>query len=138
GVRGFVSWVERKQFVTNGRRAQLLAFIIGVVIFIESNITVLVAGAIGRPLFDRLRVSREKLAYIIDSTSAPICILIPLNAWGAYTLGLLNEAGVEKPLTVFIESIPLNFYALAAVAVTFLTIMLGWNIGPMKKAELRT
>lgn len=138
GVRGFVNWVEHKEFVTNGRRAQLLAFLIGVIIFIESNITVLVAGAIGRPLFDRLRVSREKLAYIIDSTSAPICILIPLNAWGAYTLGLLNEAGVERPLSVFVESIPLNFYAIAAVAVTLGMIVFGWNIGPMKKAELRT
>jgi tetracycline resistance efflux pump len=75
--------------VTNGRRAQVLAWLVGVVIFIESNITVLVAGAVSRPLFDRFRVSREKLAYIIDSTSAPICILIPLNAWGAYILGLL-------------------------------------------------
>jgi tetracycline resistance efflux pump len=138
GVRGFVRWVEERRFVTNGRRAQLLAWLVGVVIFIESNITVLVAGAIGRPLFDRFRVSREKLAYIIDSTSAPICILIPLNAWGAYVLRLLGESGIENPLGVFISSIPLNFYALAAVSLTFLTVMLGLNIGPMTKAERRT
>ena len=138
GVRGFVAWVERKNFVTNGRRAELLAYFVGFVIFIESNITVLVAGAIGRPLFDRFRVSREKLAYIIDSTSAPICILIPLNAWGAYVLGLLGESGVEEPLSVFVASIPLNFYALAAVVVTLITVLTGMNLGPMKKAELRT
>jgi tetracycline resistance efflux pump len=138
GVRGFVSWVERKEWVTNGRRAQLLAWVVGFVIFIESNITVLVAGAIGRPLFDRFRVSREKLAYIIDSTSAPICILIPLNAWGAYVLGLLGESGVESPLNVFIGSIPLNFYALAAVMLTLGTVLFGIDLGPMRKAELRT
>jgi tetracycline resistance efflux pump len=138
GVRGFVQWVERRNFVTNGRRAQFLAFIVGIIIFIESNITVLVAGAIGRPLFDRFRVSREKLAYIIDSTSAPVCILIPLNAWGAYTLGLLGESGVENPLGVFLGSIPLNFYAIFAVLLTFATIMFGLDIGPMRAAELRT
>jgi tetracycline resistance efflux pump len=138
GVRGFVQWVEQKNFVTNGRRAQFLAWIIGVIIFIESNITVLVAGAISRPLFDRFRVSREKLAYIVDSTSAPICILIPLNAWGAYVLGLLGESGVENPLGVFLRSIPLNFYALAAVLLTFVTIVLSLDLGPMRRAEQRT
>ncbi|CAN5714832.1 Na+/H+ antiporter NhaC family protein [soil metagenome] len=138
GVRGFVQWVEHKNWVTNGRRAQFLAWIIGVVIFIESNITVLVAGAIGRPLFDRFRVSREKLAYIIDSTSAPICILIPLNAWGAYVLGLLATSGVENPLAVFVGSIPLNFYALAAVLLTLGTVIFGVDLGPMRGAEERT
>lgn len=138
GVRGFVQWVERRNFVTNGRRAQLLAFLVGVVIFIESNITVLVAGAIGRPLFDRFRVSREKLAYIIDSTSAPICILIPLNAWGAYVLGLLGESGVADPLNVFIGSIGLNFYAIFAVILTFATIVFGLEFPAMRRAEART
>jgi Na+/H+ antiporter NhaC len=138
GVRGFVHWIERRNVVTNGRRAQLVAFIVGVVIFIESNITVLVAGAIGRPLFDRFRVSREKLAYIIDSTSAPICILIPLNAWGAYVIQLLGESGVAEPLPVFISSIPLNFYAIASVLVTLATIVFVIDLGPMRKAEIRT
>ena len=90
GVRGFVDLLERTRWVTSAKRAQLLAWITGVVIFIESNITVLVAGSVARPLCDRYKCSREKLAYIIDSTSAPICILIPMNAWGAYNLGILE------------------------------------------------
>ncbi|MDE0649842.1 MAG: C4-dicarboxylate ABC transporter, partial [Gammaproteobacteria bacterium] len=114
GVRGFVRWIEGNRWVTDGRRAQFLAWIIGIVIFIESNIAVLVAGAVSRPLFDRFRISRERLAYIVDSTSAPICILIPLNAWGALNLGILNELGVEDALGVFIAAIPVNFYALIA------------------------
>jgi tetracycline resistance efflux pump len=138
GVRGFVEWVEHRNFVTTPRRAQFLAWIIGVVIFIESNITVLVAGAISRPLFDRFRVSREKLAYIIDSTSAPVCILIPLNAWGAYVLGLLGESGVDNPLGVFLGSIPMNYYALAAVFLTLGTVVFGIDLGPMARAERRT
>jgi len=138
GVRGFVQRLERGQWVTTPRRAQLLAYVIGILIFIESNITVLVAGAVGRPLFDRYRVSREKLAYIIDSTSAPICILIPLNAWGAYVLGILGSLGVEEPLGVFLATIPINFYAIAAVLLTGATILFALDFGPMKRAEART
>jgi len=138
GVRGFVRWLETRNWVTSGRGAQLLAWGTGVVIFIESNITVLVAGSVARPLVDRYKVSREKLAYIIDSTSAPICILIPLNAWGAYNLGILEGLGVENALGVFLEAVVLNFYAIAAVLLTLATILFGIDLGPMKKAEART
>ncbi len=138
GVRGFVRWLEERNWVRTGRGAQLLAWAVGVVIFIESNITVLVAGSVARPLVDRHRVSREKLAYIIDSTSAPICILIPLNAWGAYNLGILSGLGVADPLKVFLEAVFLNFYAIAAVLLALATILFGWDLGPMRKAEART
>ncbi|MDX1439607.1 MAG: Na+/H+ antiporter NhaC family protein [Rubricoccaceae bacterium] len=138
GVRGFVDWIERRGLVTGPRGARLLAFLVGVVIFIESNITVLVAGAVARPLFDRHNRSREMLAYIIDSTSAAICILIPLNAWGAYILVLLGEAGiVDNPLGLFISAIPLNFYAIAAVIIAGFVAATGWAWGPMKRAEAR-
>lgn len=137
GVRGFVRWIEGNRWVTDGRRAQFLAWIIGIVIFIESNITVLVAGAVSRPLFDRFRISRERLAYIVDSTSAPICILIPLNAWGALNLGILNELGVENALGVFIAAIPVNFYALIAFLLAGASILWKIDIGPMKRAEKR-
>ncbi len=138
GVRGFVRWVEERRWVQNGRQAQILAWVIGLVIFIESNITVLVAGAISRPLFDRYRVAREKLAYIVDSTSAPICILIPLNAWGAYVLSILTELGVERPLDVFVASIPLNFYAIASVILAGAAAFIGLDYGPMRAAQART
>jgi tetracycline resistance efflux pump len=138
GVRGFIRYLESRRWVNTGKRSQLLAWVIGVIIFIESNITVLVAGAVSRPLFDRYKVSREKLAYIIDSTSASICILIPLNAWGAYNLGILESLGVENPLGVLISSIPLNFYALGAAFLALIAIVWNVDLGPMKKAEIRT
>lgn len=138
GVRGFVAWLEAKEWVNNAKRSQLLAWVTGIVIFIESNITVLVAGSVARPLFDRYKCSREKLAYIIDSTSAPICILIPLNAWGAYNLQILASLGVEDPLGVLVQSIAYNFYAMIAVVGVLLVILFGIDIGPMKKAEERT
>ena len=138
GVAGFVQWLERNRWVDSGKRAEWLAWLTGVIIFIESNITVLVAGAVSRPLFDRYRKSREKLAYLIDSTSAAVCILIPLNAWGAYNLGILNELQVEDPLGVFLGSIWVNFYAWAAVALAALVVAFSWDIGPMREAERRT
>lgn len=138
GVQGFVKWLEDRKWVTGPKGAQLLAYIIGIIIFIESNITILVSGSVARPLADRHRTSREKLAYIIDSTSAAICILIPLNAWGAYILGILTELQVPNPMATFLEAIPLNFYALAAVALAGITILTGLDLGPMKAAERRT
>jgi len=138
GMQGFVRWVEHRQWVTDGRRAQMLAWLIGLVIFIESNLTILVAGSVCRPLFDRFRVSREKLAYIVDSTSAPVCILIPFNAWGAYILGILAGLGVGDPLSTFLVAIPLNLYAIFALVAAGLSAWFGLDIGPMKKAEART
>ncbi len=138
GMRGFVRWVEERHWVTDGRRAQLLAWVIGLVIFIESNLTILVAGSICRPLFDRFRVSREKLAYIVDSTSAPVSILIPFNAWGAYVLALLAGLGVADPLSVFLVAIPLNLYAISALILAGLSAGLALDWGPMKAAERRT
>lgn len=137
GVQGFIRWLEENRWVTSGKRAEWLAMLTGIVIFIESNITVLVAGAVARPLFDRYNVSREKLAYIIDSTSASICILIPLNAWGAYNLAILGDLGVENPLGLFVQAIAFNFYAIFAVILAGLTIWFSIDIGPMKKAEAR-
>jgi Na+/H+ antiporter NhaC len=138
GVRGFVHFLETRRWVHNGFRAQILAWATGLVIFIESNITLLVAGAVSRPLFDRYKVSREKLAYLIDATSAPVCVMIPLNAWGAVIVGLIGASGIEDPLPTFIASIPYNFYAIAAIILSAIVIWKNINIGPMKKAEERT
>lgn len=137
GVRGFVAWVERRGVVAGPRGARLLSYLVGVVIFIESNITVLVAGAVSRPLFDRYRRSREMLAYLIDTTSAAVCILIPLNAWGAYVLALLEDQQVADPLGTLVTAIPLNFYALGAVLLAGVVAVTGWSIGPMRRAEER-
>lgn len=138
GVKGFTLLLERAALVNSAKGAQFLAWFTGFIIFIESNITVLVAGSVARPLIDRYRSSREKLAYIIDSTSAPICILIPMNAWGAYNIGILEGLGVQGAVGVFVASIAFNFYAIAAVTLALVVVLFDWNIGPMKKAEART
>jgi tetracycline resistance efflux pump len=137
GVNGFVEWVQRKKLARTRRGAASLSGIIGFSIFIESSICCLIAGSVSRPLFERLRISREKLAYILDSTSAPKCVLIPLNAWGAYVIGLLEREEVDNPIRVFIESIPLNFYAIFVILMVALIIVTFKDFGPMKKAEDR-
>jgi len=138
GVRGFIHLLEHRDWVTNGKRAQWLAYSTGIVVFIESNITLLIAGSISRPLFDRYKISREKLAYIIDSTSAPICVLIPLNAWGAVIISLLGSAEIDNPIDVFIYAIPFNLYPIVVVLFCAFVISRNVEIGPMKKAQART
>jgi Na+/H+ antiporter NhaC len=138
GVRGFVHFLETRRWVHNKLRAQILAWATGLVIFVESNITLLVAGSVSRPLFDRYRLSREKLAYLIDATSAPVCVMIPLNAWGAVIIGLVTSTGVDNALQVFIASIKFNFYAIVAIILAGVVIWKNIDIGPMKKAEERT
>ncbi|MFQ5639180.1 MAG: Na+/H+ antiporter NhaC family protein [bacterium] len=137
GVEGFVQWLSRKGFANNRRKAGLMAMLIGMVIFVESSITCLVTGAISRPIFDRLKISREKLAYICDSTSAPVCILIPLNGWGAYIIGLLDNQGVEQPFAVLLKSLPVNLYAICALITLFVVVVSGRDLGPMAAAEKR-
>lgn len=143
GIQGFIAWVGRWQFAHTRRGAKLMACIVGLGVFIESTITCLVVGTISRPLFDRLKISREKLAYICDSTSAPVCILLPINGWGATVLGLLGaqaalgNLGDRGALSIFLAAVPLNFYAILAVLLVFFVCSTGWDIGPMRKAEIR-
>ncbi len=144
GVDGFIHYVNRllqaveKKKEGNSRRVvQLLAWITGFSIFVESSINVLTVGSIFRPLFDRLKIPREKLAYIADSISAPTCILIPLNAWGAYIMGLLLAQGLENPLHIMIRAYPLNFYPFLAMFIVLTVILLQKDFGPMRKAEER-
>lgn len=137
-VSRFVNWLSQKaKQIDSPKGAMLLAYVIGVIIFIESSITSLVAGTVAKPLCDKNGVSREKLAYICDSTSAPICSLIPLNAWGALLLGLIATAIDAQVISgdgvsLLIASIPYNFYSLFTLVIVLGVIFFNINIGPMK------
>jgi len=137
-VNRFVNWLSSKaENIDSPKGAMLLAYVLGVIIFIESSITSLVSGTVAKPLCDKNSVSREKLAYICDSTSAPICSLIPLNAWGALLLGLIITAIDSQVISgdgisLLIASIPYNFYALFTLVIVLVVVFLNINIGPMK------
>ncbi|CUS47244.1 MAG: NhaC family Na+:H+ antiporter [Idiomarinaceae bacterium HL-53] len=133
----FVQALENRQWVHNRRRARLFTWILGVVTFIESNVSIMTSGTTSRPIYDRLGISRQKLAYIIDSTCAPVCILIPLNAWGAFNLGLIGQQNVENPLSTLAAAVVLNAYAVFALFLALWVAWSGWSFGPMKGYEIQ-
>lgn len=143
GVAGFLRWARRRPWSNSRRGARLMAATVGLGVFIESTITCLVVGTVARPFFDRHRIAREKLAYICDATSAPVCMLIPLNSWGAVVLALLavqaelGRLGDQAPLAVFLAAVPLNFYAFLSVLLVFAVAATGYDVGPMRGAERR-
>ncbi|MES2605842.1 MAG: sodium:proton antiporter, partial [Pseudomonadota bacterium] len=115
GVSAFVRWLLHSRLVRGRRSAAMLTTLLGLVIFIESYLSVLTVGTFGQTLFDRYQLSRARLALIADTTCSPVSVLILLNGWGAYILGLLQGYGLENPVAVMINSIPLNFYALLII-----------------------
>ncbi len=138
GVAGFVSFAQKRGWGTTRRSAELLAVIVGIIVFVESSITALVVGAVSRPFFDRLKLPREKLAFYCDTTSAPVCMAIPLNGWGAYLLGLLAAQGLAAgAVGLLVESLVFNFYCLLAIVMAVVLAATGWSWGPMKEAEER-
>lgn len=136
-INNFLDRLERKKIGKSRKTVQLLAWATGTAIFVESSINALTVGAIFRPIFDKLKIPREKLAYIADSISAPTCILIPLNAWGAYIMGLIAAQGFANPLGVLVKAFPFNFYPMLAMAMVLFIILSQKDFGPMKKAEKR-
>jgi Na+/H+ antiporter NhaC len=140
GVSALVHELSVKRSFVNSKRSALIpSFIVGIVIFIESSITSLVAGAVGKPLCDRYGISRAKLAFVCDSTSAPVCSIITINGWGALLLGLIGGqigagliAGEEGAW--LLSAIAYNFYAYIALIVTFAVIWYEIDIGPMRHA----
>lgn len=137
GVKGFIQWVSNKGLVNNRRSAGIMLWLIGILIFIESNMINLVIGSIGRPLFDKFKVPREKLAYLAHSTSAPVCVMIPFNGWGAVLTGLLLAQQIEDPFYTVLRAVPTNFYAIFTILLVLFIIVANRDFGPMAKAERR-
>ena len=135
GISAMVERLQSSGFASTPRRASLVTAICGVLIFVETNISLLTTGILGRPLFDKLKISRERLAFIIDSTCAPVSVLILFNGWGAYLLGLLNENGVDGATGVLMATIGLNFYAWIALALVFATVLSNRTFGPLAAVE---
>jgi Na+/H+ antiporter NhaC len=136
GVAATVESLVKRGIARSARSSALLTSSVGVMVFVESNLSVLTAGILSRGLFDKYGLSRAKLAYIIDSTSAPVCILILLNGWGAFVLVLLNQYNFGlTSAEVLWGSIYFNFYALLTLAVVFATAATGRYFGPLARSE---
>ncbi|MEZ4886329.1 MAG: Na+/H+ antiporter NhaC family protein [Chitinophagales bacterium] len=144
GVEGFINvvnrWMQKREAMGKGKSrvtVQLLAWLTGLLIFVESSVSVLTVGALYRPIFDKMGIPREKLAYIADSSSAPACILMPFNAWGAFIMGLLLTQGFENPLSMLLQSMVYNFYPILALLFGLGIIFTQKDFGAMEKAETR-
>lgn len=122
-------------------RAQLLTWFLGLVVFVDDYVNSMLVGSASRPLFDRAGVSREKLAFLVDATAAPVTSLVPVSTWIGVELAYLSEyygtEGGPSPLYVFTASIPFRFYPLLMLAFAALGIVMTREFGPMRHARAR-
>ncbi len=139
GAEAFGNWVAKR---AKTRKATLLwTWILGIIIFIDDYLNSLTVGACMAPITDKHKTSREYLAYIVDSTAAPVCVLVPISTWAVYIGSLIEQAGGAgqgEGLKYFIQTIPYNFYGwVAAIIVPLVIIGIIPIFGPMKQAEKR-
>ncbi len=139
GTRAFGDYMIKHVKTRAG--AQIMTMIFGVILFIDDYFNSLTVGQIAMPVTDKHKVSRAKLSYIVDSTSAPICVVTPISSWGAYIIGILGTIMATHSIVeysafvAFIKLIPLNFYAWSALGVILVIILRKAEFGPMKKHE---
>ena len=139
-ISAFTEWASKK--IRSRRAASGLGWLMGNFIFFSDYFSPLFSGHIAKPLKDKHKVSREMLAYLLDSGSGPVCTIVPLSAWAVYIAGILKGYGpiitAEDGLTVFIQSIPYNFYGWITIILAGLfAYQIIPNFGPMRKAEIR-
>ena len=116
--------------------AQLATILLGCLIFIDDYFNCLTVGSVMRPVTDKQNVSRAKLSYLIDATAAPICIIAPISSWAAAVAGFAKGAGADSGMSLFIQAIPFNFYALLTIVMMVVITVAKFDYGPMKKHEL--
>ncbi len=113
--------------------AQLATIVLGVLIFIDDYFNCLTVGSVMQPVTDKHKISREKLAYLIDATAAPVCIIAPISSWAAAVTGFVDGA---NGLSLFVKAIPYNFYAVLTIAMMITLSLADFDFGPMRLAEL--
>ncbi|MEH7225661.1 Na+/H+ antiporter NhaC family protein [Bacillus sp. JJ1566] len=152
-IGGFVGLMEKSgggaalaantiKFINTKAKAQISAWIGGIIIFFSDLGTPLIVGPVFEKIFDKAKVSREKLAWIIDSTSSPVAVLVPFIGWGVYIMGLIQKEYealniTRSEFTTLVQVIPFQFYAIMAVAMVPLVALFKLDFGPMAKAERR-
>jgi len=140
GIQGIVDIIARR--ATSARSGQVSTFIMGMFVFFDDYANTIIVGTTMRPITDRLKISREKLSYIVDSTAAPLASIVPVSTWIGYEVGLIGSAleGIgadENAYMLFLESVLFRFYPIFALALVFIVAMTGRDFGPMARAEKR-
>ena len=142
GSFGFSKYISK--ICNSQRKTMLTTFIMGILIFVDDYLNVLSIGACMKKISDKQKLPRETLAYLLDSTGAPVCVLLPFSTWAVFYASLFYEQdsvkalGVTSAMAAYIKAIPFLFYPIITLIIVFLFVM-GWmpKLGPMKKAFQR-
>ena len=132
GTYAYGQWAAKR--IRGPISAKLATALLGIVIFIDDGFNCLTVGTVMRPITDRCQVSREKLAYLLDATAAPVCIIAPISSWAVAVSSEMTQAG---GLTAFMQTIPFNLYALLTLCMVLIVSVTSFDFGPMKKAEIQ-
>lgn len=140
GTQGIVDKLATR--ASNSQKGQIITWLMGIFIFFDDYANTLIVGNTMRPLADKLRISREKLSYLVDSTAAPVANIAIISTWIGFEISLIGNSfdslGInENPYLVFFKTIPYNFYPIFALILGFFIAWLGRDFGPMLKAERR-
>ena len=140
GAYAFTEWAAKH--IKSRRGAQALAAGLGMLIFIDDYFNALAVGQVARPITDKYKVSRAKLAYLIDSSSAPVVVLMPFSSWGATIMGIMAPITLAAGLTMtqvesFLHAAAMNYYAIGAIILLWMVVLLEIDFGPMRKADMR-
>ena len=130
GTAAYGRWAEKR--LKNKRATLLTTALLGILIFIDDGFNCLTIGTVMRPVYDRQRISREKLAYIIDATAAPICIIAPVSSWA---VAVASEVSDTNGFQTFLSTVPYNLYALLTIMMVAFVCITGLDFGKMRKAE---
>ena len=133
GSAAYGDWASRK--ISNRRGAALATSALGCLIFIDDYFNCLSVGTVVRPVTDKHRISRAKLAYLLDATAAPICIIAPVSSWGASVASYMSDATGLNGMATFVKTIPYNFYAILTIIMILVICLTKLNYGPMAKFE---
>ena len=136
GSIAYAKWAVKR--IKNPRVASIATALLGVIIFVDDYFNCLTVGSVMRPVTDRFKICREKLAWIIDSTAAPICIIAPISSWAAAVGSNLRTTGAfTSDFSAFVSTIPYNFYALLSIVMVAMICLTNSDFGPMRAAEER-
>lgn len=134
GSAAFGNWASKRIKTRIG--AQIATIFLGVLIFVDDYFNCLTVGSVMRPVTDRHKVSRAKLAYLIDATAAPVCIIAPISSWAAAVTSSVPEDADINGFQTFIRTIPYNYYAILTLVMLFVLVIRRIDYGPMRKHEL--
>ena len=134
GSFAYGKWASKK--IKSKKMAKLATSFLGMLIFIDDYFNCLTVGAVMKPIVDENKVSRAKLAHIIDSTAAPVCILAPVSSWAASVVAVIGDTGVKNPMSVFLSTIPMNVYPILTLLLILYFCTSDIEMGVMEKYEL--